>query len=360
MAAAKRIRVDGTTWMELVSAEELRVGDQVTFNDVASIRAMGRVDATHRWNVEALDYMGDTERVAVKSIEAGTETYIHKTHDALSVVVPRPKARKYVRPVEMKWRLLEEVIAKLGADDNEHRMLLYGPPGTGKTRLSVKAALRKGQEVFNVYLTEETAAAELRGHYIPKGSEWHWQHGPVIKAMLGGHRLVVNEINNASGDALDFMLAVADDFEMVQYTLPTGETIFPMPGFQLIATMNGQPDDLPPALQDRFAIRAELTEPHPDAIKRLPEDIQGALLQRMNKGDARFTSVRGWLTFDRLRKSGIDEEDAAVLVFEDAARDVIDALILRRDGKPYQLPVGTKKRTTRRSKGSPLPFSLEG
>lgn len=286
------------------------------------------------WTVTALEQHGDTNRLAIRD-RAGRNSDIDKNHPHTWMRFNPSTKEMGMSKVATLWKLLEKVITS--AD----RMLLYGPPGTGKTRLACMAARTKKQEVYNVYLTEETPSAELRGHYVPKGDEWVWQDGPAILAWKNGGRLVLNEINNASGDALDFLLAITDDAELAGITLPTGETVYPIEGFQCIATMNGEPDDLPPALQDRFVLRARLTEPHPDAIKRLPEDIQGALSQKAHgaaAGTARYTSVRSWLAFDRLRVAGISETDAAQLVFEDNGKQVCEALTLRRDGKPYRRP----------------------
>src|SRR5579872_385453 len=128
-----------------------------------------------------------------------------------------------------EWGYVEAVLR------HSERTLLYGPPGTGKTSI----ANRYGDptDVFNIYLTDETPAAELRGHYVPKGTEWIWKHGPAIMAWLVGGRLVINEINNASGDALDFLMAILDDHEIARLTLPTGETVRPHPNFRVVATM---------------------------------------------------------------------------------------------------------------------------
>ena len=40
-------------------------------------------------------------------------------------------------------------------------------------------------------LTEDTAAAELRGHFLPRGKELIWHDGPFTAAMRQGARLVV-------------------------------------------------------------------------------------------------------------------------------------------------------------------------
>lgn len=329
------------------------LGDKIMFGSPHDYRDI----EPHLWTVTDT-YCGpdgNPDAITVKSA-TGSETHEWKESNGAFRLIQKTTSTKRkgneMSDIEKLWKLVETTAATLGAtEDDEHRMMLYGPPGTGKTRLAVKHGLRKGQGVFNVYLTEETSAAELRGHYIPAGDGiWNWQHGPGMLAPMTASRLVVNEINNASGDCLDLLLAICDDFEMFQFTLPNGETIFPTAGYQVIATMNGEPEDLPPALQDRFVIRAKLTEPHPDAIKRLPEDIREAVRQKsVGSGDARFTSIRSWLAFDKLRKSGITEAEAALLVFEKSGKSVIEALMIQRGGKLYAAPGAKKKAPARKS-----------
>lgn len=217
----------------------------------------------------------------------------------------------------------EYVQACLGHAD---RVLLYGPPGTGKTTIANRFG--KPEKVFNVYLTEDTPAAELRGHFVPKGGEWLWMHGPAIRAWLEGARLVLNEINNASGDALDLLLAITDDHDLAALTLPTGETVRPADGFQVVATMNGEPEDLPEALQDRFAVSFRIDRAHPDALKALPPDIQALARARADEPQG-APSVRSWNAFRALRDA-VGPEVAAVAVFGPAeAQAVLDALALR-------------------------------
>jgi MoxR-like ATPase len=200
---------------------------------------------------------------------------------------------------------------------NADRVLLYGPPGTGKTTI----ANSNVTHVYNVYMTEETPAAELRGHFIPRGTSWEWMHGPAIRAWMEGSRLVINEINAASGDALDFLLAVLDDKSMAGITLPNGESVKPHPGFNCVATMNGQPEDLPEALRDRFSIRFNVKKANDQAIASLPEDLHQIALAKMTT----VPSVRPWQQFAELR-ARTNDQVAAYAVFGNGAAAVLDAI----------------------------------
>lgn len=209
------------------------------------------------------------------------------------------------------------------------RLLLYGPPGTGKTWQGLTGGLRSAQEVFSITLTEDTPAAELRGHYVPVDGRFVWRDGPALAAWRAGARLVVNELDHASGDVLTFLLAILDDHEMARVTLPTNETVRPADGFSVVATMNGDPDTLPAPLRDRFPIALEVNAVHPGALQALNPDIQKAARDTVALPAERRISIRAWQAFGQLRPA-LGEELATRVVFGQRAGDVLDALKLAR------------------------------
>jgi len=214
------------------------------------------------------------------------------------------------------WKVAESVV-RTGVGNT----LLYGPPGTGKSY----AAQAGFPDVFNVTLTPETPAAELRGHYHPRGGEFVWCDGPVVSAMRRGVRIVLNEIDHAGGDTLSFLLAALDNPESCRITLPSGETVRPTAGFHCVATMNGKPEDLLPALRDRFAASIEIETCHPAAIEALPDDLRNAARGTVNAGDGERITLRSWLLFAKLRPR-IGDEVSAQAVFGSDWRAVLDSL----------------------------------
>jgi MoxR-like ATPase len=218
------------------------------------------------------------------------------------------------------WDLTEIVIGLM------RTVLLFGPPGTGKS-LAAHTTELSGRELFSLTLTPDTAAAELRGHYVPVGNEFQWRDGPAITAWRRGGRLVINEIHKAGGDALSFLLAALDNPETARLTLPNGETVRPHENFQVIATMNGNPDDeLEPALRDRFPAALEINEPHPNGLARLPADLQHVAKNTVCcEQPERRISLRQWLAFADLRRD-IGLEDAAQVIFQRRADEVTAAL----------------------------------
>lgn len=245
----------------------------------------------------------------------------------------------------MDWNIIEAV--ERGAP----RVLLYGPPGTGKTTSAYNAAKALGKSVYNITLSDETPAAELRGHFVPAGSEWKWMHGPAVRAYLEGAVLLLDEIDKASQDALDFLHGLLNDPEVARLTLPNGETITPKPGFQVIATMNGELEDLQHSLQDRFAIAIEVRLPHPDAIKALPVDLQSAAKTVEDYENAqRPATLRRWAAFALLRDlEGVGADNAARAVFAHRAGELLDAISF----KATKGGVATKTKKGVRAKSKP-------
>jgi len=251
----------------------------------------------------------------------------------------------------MDWNIIEAI------ERGAYRVLLYGPPGTGKTTSAYNAAKKLGKSVYNITLSDETPAAELRGHFIPMGSEWKWMHGPAVRAYLEGAVLLLDEIDKASQDALDFLHGLLNDPDVARLTLPNGETITPAPGFQVIATMNGELDDLQPALQDRFAIAIEVRKPHPDAIKALPADLQSAAKTVEDYENAeRPATLRRWAAFALLRElEEVGPQNAAKAVFAHRAGELLDAISF----KATKGGVATKSKTAKRAKSKPATAAMK-
>jgi DNA polymerase III delta prime subunit len=240
-------------------------------------------------------------------------------------------------PQYLPWDAIELV------EQNSYRVLLYGPPGTGKTRSAYNTALALGKNFYNITLSDETPAAELRGHYIPKGQLWEFMFGPAVKAAVDkkGAVLLLDELDKASQDCRDFLHGFLNDPEVSQMTLPNGKVIEPTDGFQVIATMNADIGDLEPAMQDRFSISIEVTEPHPDAIAALPEDLRGVAAKvESYEAQQRPATLRRWAAFASLREiEGIGAETAARAVFAHRAQELMDAIgIKEMKGEPIPTP----------------------
>jgi MoxR-like ATPase len=225
--------------------------------------------------------------------------------------------------MESSWKDVEKV---LNANVN---CILYGPPGTGKTRAGAS------QDHYSITLTMETPAAELRGHFVPKGNEFIWHDGPALRAWRECKRLVLNEIDQASGDALTFLHALLDDPEVARITLPTGETVVPAEGFHAIATTNATdlPLVIPEALLDRFAVRVLVDEHHPKALEALKNEGLAELVRKtVGKPPKQRVSLRQVMAYNKLKQK-VPNEVAAKVVFGTAADAATLASVLKVAGR---------------------------
>lgn len=213
------------------------------------------------------------------------------------------------------WYLFDKVV------DHTDRLMLLGPPGTGKTH----NANHKLKNAINITVTEETPAAEIRGHFIQTDGSFRWMHGPGITAWLQGRPLIINEVNRASADCMSFLLALLDDPDLACLTLPTGEVVRPKDGFRVIGTMNGEMDELPPALHDRFATFIRIDKPHPGALARIPSYLHNAAIEGVQLPEERRTSIRAWIAFSNLSET-VGEEVAAQVVFGERWKDLLTAI----------------------------------
>jgi hypothetical protein len=244
------------------------------------------------------------------------------------------EAKKYYQEQEelltSPWALAQGMI-RTGAK----RILLYGPPGVGKSFTPWKEAQSMGAKFHSVTLTDMTPMAELRGHFVIKGMDTQWHDGILMRAWRDSHVgkviCVLNEIDHVGADAESFLHNFLDDAGMARVYLPTGEELVPG-DIQVIATMNGHPDDLADALRDRFTVKVLIEEPHPDALAALPPTLQ-AFAKRMivdpPKGQERM-SLRAFMDFVALTKTadpttgGITQ--AARAMFDKRGDDVVAAL----------------------------------
>jgi len=231
------------------------------------------------------------------------------------------------------WQL---VAAAIG---NADRVLLYGPPGTGKTYAAAtnKVGLNMDGDpnVYQITMTEDTASANLEGFYKPSsdgGFEWH--DGIAIQAWRTGGRLVINEIDHASPDAMTFLHAILDDKDIAQLTLNNDnkETVRPEPGFTVIATTNSLPESLPMALKDRFPVKINVNTIHPKALDMFPESWRATVSDTSLSMDSESRlSVRAWREFFDLIGKGLDKREAGYLIFGDRADELMDAIFLSDD-----------------------------
>ena len=228
------------------------------------------------------------------------------------------------------WSMISSVLGR------SRRVLLYGPPGTGKTYSAVKQNAPMNMEgkpnVFQITMTEDTAAANLEGFYKPNNSGgFEWHDGIAIQSWRNGGRLIINEIDHASPDAMTFLHAILDDQDIAMLTLnnDTKETVRPAEGFQVVATTNSPPESLPLALKDRFPVKIYVDSIHPKAMKQFPDEWHKVINDTTLIDDPEERiSVRAWKEFFDLQEKGFKKSQAGRLVFGDKADELVDAITL--------------------------------
>jgi MoxR-like ATPase len=215
-----------------------------------------------------------------------------------------------------------------------NRVLLYGPPGTGKTFTALYYGVLADQ-AERLVCTEDLTSGEITGTWMPVGeNRWEWREGPAIRAWRGtgglGGRLVVDEVDRASGDALSTLLAITDSTESARWRNPeTSEWVRPGSQFSVVMTSNiDDLRDIPPSLRDRFPVSIRIDRPHPSSVACLSSDLRGPALAGSLGPVGRQVSLRSFYAFDQLRRH-VGASRAAHLVFgDDVGTGVIDALTI--------------------------------
>jgi hypothetical protein len=253
-------------------------------------------------------------------------------------------------------------------ENRTKRAILYGPPGTGKTTAGMTFGT---SDAIKIECTEETSVAQILGHFMPVGNAFVFMLGPAPLAMMHGRRLVVDEFDKLAGFAMDIFRHVTAMDDAASLTIPdpnmAGMTeaemvaailagdglleVRPATGYQVVATMNGEPEDLEEPISDRFATKIRIDNVNPEALAYLPADLQDTARNSAVAPADRRIGIRAWSAFADLREALANEGMAARAIFRDRASDVLDALNMARGGawtaqpkpkvKPQQQPTNT-------------------
>jgi DNA polymerase III delta prime subunit len=246
------------------------------------------------------------------------------------------------------------------------RVLLYGPPGTGKTSAAYYGPGGEILDPTTVQVLEchdELMVSEAVGHFIRVGDRTVFFAGPIALAMLRGQTLLIDEIDLAGGALLSKLRGVLNDPRIAKLPIPADELatatpaelkdliatgghlhiIRPTAGFRVVATMNGEREDLDTPLWDRLKTRFRVTELHPAGLARLPQWLRefAQEMALVDDEDQRI-SLRSWITIcEDLLPQGVPQDLAFRAVFEDRAADVRAALQARIGGEIPSMATGT-------------------
>jgi MoxR-like ATPase len=230
-------------------------------------------------------------------------------------------------PVPKCWQRTEGAMAS-----SVGRIILSGEPGIGKSYAALNFGLSEGEEVDRIVCHEEMTVAAIEGMFMPNEKGTYTYHeGPGTRAWRHGRRLLIDEVNRASGDVLSLLLAYTDTDASAKHILPTGERISPQPGFNVVMTTNlVDLTELDPALYDRFPVKIQITEPHPSALLQLPKNLQAIARELCSgsKENGKRVSLRGFLAYVQLMEVFEVAEAAEIAFGKGIAESIQDTLMI--------------------------------
>lgn len=201
-------------------------------------------------------------------------------------------------------------------------------PSSGKSYLGQRVLRPSQNTAYTTTLTPDQPSSDLLGFYMVKGHDMVWHDGVAARAWREGNRLVLNEVDQRSPEVETLLHVILDDPATTQLTLPTGETIRPQPGFQAVATMNGNPAEMPEALRSRFTVQIHMTTVNPAALMAIPVEYRMAVKRAAEVTDsARRITLRVWLEFFKLRPI-VGDEVAAKACFGIRGPEILATLKL--------------------------------
>jgi len=170
--------------------------------------------------------------------------------------------KEIVENISKKFNIIgrkKELEAILLAKKADRPVLIEGPVGVGKTTLAKAVAQYFQQNFIRIDGDERFDEYKLVGYFEPQlvlKIGWTWDSffpGPLVKAMLDGAILFINEINRLNEGAQNVLIPALDE-KIVE--IPKLGEIRAKDGFWVIATLNPEEyvgvTPLGEALRDRF------------------------------------------------------------------------------------------------------------
>ena len=156
-------------------------------------------------------------------------------------------------------------------------LLLEGSTATSKTSSILYLAALVGQPVMRLNLSGATDVSEFVGRFVPdatrEGNGWKWEDGPVVKAMVEGYWLILDELNLAEASVLERLNSILErnpSLLLSEYNdrLIGGEEFPVHSAFRVFGTQNPEHyagrNALSPAYRDRFH-ETHVSNPNLDA-----------------------------------------------------------------------------------------------
>ena len=144
-------------------------------------------------------------------------------------------------------------------------LLLEGLTSTSKTSSILFLAACIGQPTMRINLSGATDVSEFVGRFIPderdSNNGWRWEDGPIVKAMLEGYWVILDELNLAEASVLERLNSILEAHPRLLLSEHNdrliGSSEYPLhDDFRVFATQNpvtyAGRNPLSPAYRDRF------------------------------------------------------------------------------------------------------------
>lgn len=201
-------------------------------------------------------------------------------------------------PLPKCWQDLDDILAA-----NLGRICLHGKAGIGKTYTAQTSHLTAAG-VYKIACVDDMTTGQIEGMWKPSRDGWEFHEGAAVKAWRSGGRLLIDEIDKASGEVLGALLQFCDSEGSARWEHPdTREVVTPAAGFTVVITTNAHPNSLSEPLRDRFPVAIDINEAHPEAIALLPKWLQEPARQLCRANDDERLSLRAFFAIAHLSNS---------------------------------------------------------
>jgi len=179
-------------------------------------------------------------------------------------------------PLFVRWGPFKEIDSFV-ASKQYCPVFISGLSGNGKTFQVEQAAAKNKRKYVRVQINPETDEDDLIGGFRLIDGNTVFEKGPVVRAMEEGALLLLDEIDRGSNKLMCLQSVLEGKSVLLK---KTGETVYPAPGFNVIATANtkGRGSDdgrftaasiVDDAFLERFAATIEQPWPTKGAEKKI-------------------------------------------------------------------------------------------
>ena len=241
------------------------------------------------------------------------ESHADNTTLSMQSIVNKEKSFASVDDTFVPWGPFRD-ITKVIKSEMFYPIYISGMSGNGKTFMVEQSCAKLNREFIRVQINPETDEDDLLGGFRLIDGETVFAKGPVLKAMENGAILLLDEIDRATNKIMCLQGILEGKPVLVK---KTGETIYPEPGFNVIATANtkgkGSEDGrftaasiIDEAFLERFTISIDQKFP----TKKIETKIVEKHMKKFSKIDPEFADkLTTWA--DIIRKTfdddGVDE-----------------------------------------------------